>query len=115
MRKNKAGRKFGRIRDQREALFGSLMNSLILHKKITTTESKAKEIRRLIEPLISRAKVDTIANRRIAGRKINPAALKKLFSEIGPNYKDRKGGYIRIVKSAMRMRDCAKMAVVELL
>lgn len=115
MRKNKAGRKFGRMCDQRKALLRNLTNALILHGKIITTEPKAKEIRRFIEPIISRARVDTIANRRLTARRIKPAALKKLFSEIGPKYKERRGGYTRIVRRSERRSDFAKMALIEFL
>ncbi len=97
------GRKLGRDRDQRTALMKSLMRSLIIHERIGTTEAKAKEMRPKIEKLVSRARVDTVANRRlVAARLGDPLAVKKLFTVIAPRYKERAGGYTRIVKRVVK-------------
>lgn len=101
MRHHKKGRTLGRPRDQRTALLKSLMRSLIVHERISTTEAKAKEIRPLVEKLVTRARTDTVANRRIVSARLgDAAAVKKLFTVVAPRYKDRAGGYLRIVKRA---------------
>ncbi|HYD93521.1 MAG TPA: 50S ribosomal protein L17 [Candidatus Paceibacterota bacterium] len=101
MRHHKKGRTLGRPRDQRTALMKSLMRSLIVHERISTTEAKAKEMRPMIEKLVTRARVDTVANRRVVASRLgDDAATKKLFTAIAPRYKDRSGGYVRIVKRA---------------
>lgn len=113
MRKGKKGKKFGRVKEQRKALMRSLASSLVLHKKIETTETKAKELRRFIEPLITKAKVGDLARRRQVRRYLSDSVTKKLFNEIGPAYKDRPGGYTRIIKLAPRESDGARMAQIE--
>jgi len=114
MNKGKQGRKFGRKRDQRKALLKSLARALILHEKVATTEAKAKELRVYIEPMITRSKKDSLAARRRLARYFGDDVLKKLFSDIGPRYKDRKGGYTRVVKRGFRKTDSARQAVIEL-
>lgn len=115
MRHRKKGRQFTRSKDQQRALLRSLASSLILEEKITTTEAKAKEVRPFLEKSITRAKKDTIANRRLLARNFSSKVIKKLFKEIGPRYKKRLGGYIRITKVSLRKQDAAKMAVIELI
>ncbi len=103
MRHHVKGRNLGRPRDQRKALLKSLTRSLILHERISTTEAKAKEIRPMVEKLVTRAKTDTVANRRLVSSRVGDAeAVKKLFTAIAPRYKTRAGGYVRIVKRAPR-------------
>ena len=115
MRKRKKGKKFGRVREQRKALLKSLASSLILNKKIKTTETKAKELRRFVEPLITKAKAGDLHRRRLVRKYLPESVTKKLFDEIAPLYKDRPGGYTRIVKLAPRLSDGAKMARIEML
>jgi len=92
-----------------------MANSLFLHEAIKTTLPKAKELRRVVEPLITRAKSDSVANRRHVFSKLrDDAMVAKLFTELGPFYKDRPGGYIRILKAGFRTGDKAPMAVVQL-
>lgn len=102
-------RKFGRVRKVRTALTRSLIRSLILEGGITTTFPKAKEIQPLVEELITKSKVDTVANRRFVASKLNNCAraTKKLFLEIGPLYRERKGGYTRVVRTGVRLSDGA--------
>lgn len=93
----------------------NLAKSLFLHEKIETSEAKAKELRPYIEKIITRGRTDTIHNRRLVLRVINePLLIEKLFKVIGPKYKDRKGGYTRIIKTGMRASDAARMAIIEL-
>lgn len=106
-------RKLGRTKSQREALLKSLASSLIINKKIKTTQAKAKELRRFLEPLITKAKNNNLANQRLVRKYLNKEITKKLFNEIGPIYKERPGGYIRIIKLPPRPSDGAKMAIVE--
>jgi len=114
MRHQKTKRSFGRTTGPRKALLKNLLNSLILYEKIKTTEIKAKEIRPLMEKMVTRAKKDTLANRREIMKTIpTQNAFKKLFEVIGPKYKERKGGYLRIVKLGERKGDNAKMAIIE--
>ena len=114
MRHHKKGRTLGRPTGQRAALTRSLVRSLIIHERISTTEAKAKEIRPVVERLVSRASNDTVANRRIVMARLHDAAAtKKLFTAIGPRYKERKGGYVRIVKRARRgLNDARKLAYI---
>lgn len=101
MRHHKKGRSLGRPRDQRVALLKSLMRSLIIHERISTTEAKAKELRPMMEKLVTRARTDTVANRRIVTSRVgDAAAVRKLFTVVAPRYKGRAGGYLRIVKRA---------------
>lgn len=98
----------------RVAMFRTMSNSFFLHEKIKTTEAKAKELRSIVEKMITRAKVDNVANRRLLGAKLTPAMVKKMYAEIVPQYKDRKGGYTRIIKLGPRNSDSARMAIIEL-
>jgi len=98
----------------RVALLRTMTNSFFLYEKIKTTEAKAKELRPIAEKMITRAKVDSVANRRLLSAKLTPAMTKKMFAEIVPQYKDRNGGYTRIIKLGPRMSDGAKMVIIEL-
>ena len=110
----KRGRTFGRNSSRRKALFKALAISLIEHEGIKTTLPKAKELRSFIEPLITLAKDDSISNRRLAFSKIrNKSAVGKLFSDLGPRFKDRPGGYSRIIKIGFRKGDAAPIAFIE--
>ena len=109
------GRTFGRNSSRRKALFQALAISLIEHEGIKTTLPKAKELRSFIEPLITLAKDDSVSNRRLAFSKIrNKSAVGKLFSDLGPRFKDRPGGYSRIIKIGFRKGDAAPIAFIEL-
>ncbi|HZH43964.1 MAG TPA: 50S ribosomal protein L17 [Lysobacter sp.] len=115
MRHQKAGRKFSRTSAHREAMFSNMAASLIKHELIRTTLPKAKELRRVAEPLITLAKQDGVANRRLAFSRLrDKQAVGKLFVELGPRYRDRPGGYLRILKCGFRAGDNAPMAYVEL-
>lgn len=115
MRHRNSGVKLGRTSSHRKAMFQNMTNSLIEHELIKTTLVKAKELRRVAEPLITLAKVDSVANRRLAfNRTRNKATVGKLFNELGPRYKTRPGGYLRIIKCGYRDGDNAPMAYVEL-
>jgi len=115
MRKRKKGRKFSRKRDQRKALLRSLARSLILAEKIKTTEAKAKELAGFLEKQISRAKTDNLQSRRLLRRFFSQETTQKLIVEIAPRYRERKGGYTRIIKLGPRGSNGAKMAIIELL
>ena len=115
MRHRKSGRQLNRNSSHRKAMFQNMANSLFLHEVIKTTLPKAKELRRVVEPLITRAKSDSVANRRHVFSKLrDDAIVAKLFTELGPFYKDRPGGYVRILKAGFRTGDKAPMAVVQL-
>lgn len=115
MRHRKSGRHLNRDSAHRKAMFRNLAVSLIEHEMIRTTVPKAKELRRVAEPLITLAKNDTVANRRLAFRRTgSKAAVGKLFLELGPRYADRPGGYTRIVRAGHRAGDAAPVAVMEL-
>ena len=115
MRHRKSGRQLNRNSSHRKAMFRNMACSLIEHEVIRTTVPKAKELRRVAEPLITLAKRDSVANRRLAfSRMRSKAAVGKLFSEIGPRYQERPGGYTRILKCGFRAGDAAPMAFVEL-
>jgi len=115
MRHRKAGRQLNRNSSHRKAMFQNMANSLFLHEAIKTTLPKAKELRRVVEPLITKAKSDSVANRRHVFSKLrDDAMVAKLFTELGPFYKDRPGGYVRILKAGFRTGDKAPMAVVQL-
>ena len=115
MRHKKTGRRLGRNSDHRKAMFRNMAVSLIVHESISTTLPKAKELRRTIEPLITLAKEDGFAKRRRAFDKLrDKEAVGKLFDEIGPRFKERTGGYLRILKKGMRPGDSAQMALVQL-
>src|SRR3989344_7938804 len=94
----KKNRKFGRLADYRKSFLSNLVNALIKKERIKTTEARAKEIRTLVEKAISRAKNDTLANRRLLLKRFNPTAVNKLFINLAPRFKERKGGYSRIIK-----------------
>lgn len=110
----KKARVFGRKRDQRNALLRSLARSLVLHERISTTEAKAKELRPFVERLVTYAKRNTLASRRLAVARLqDDAAVKKLFSAIGPRYASRAGGYTRVVKRTKRgANDARKLAFI---
>lgn len=116
MRHRNSGRKLNRNSTHRKAMFKNMTASLFEHELIQTTLPKAKELRRVAEPLITLAKEDTVANRRLAFARLrSDAAVSKLFAELGPRFKERQGGYLRILKAGFRKDDNAPMAVVELL
>lgn len=110
----KKARVFGRPANQRRALIRSLARSLVLHERISTTEAKAKELRPFVERLVTYAKKNTLASRRLAQTKLqDPEAVKKLFEAIGPRYSDRAGGYTRVVKRAKRgLNDARPLAYI---
>ncbi|MBB1487279.1 50S ribosomal protein L17 [Oceanospirillum sediminis] len=115
MRHRKSGRKFNRNSSHRKAMFKNMVVSLVEHELIKTTLPKAKELRGHIEPLITLAKNDSVANRRLAfARTRSDAAVGKLFTDLGPRYQNRPGGYVRILKCGFRPGDNAPMAYVEL-
>ncbi len=115
MRHKLTGRQLGRNASHRKAMFRNMVTSLVEHELIKTTLPKAKELRRFAEPLITLAKVDSVANRRLAFARLNSKeAVGKLFSELGPRYNTRPGGYLRILKCGYRTGDKAPMAYVEL-
>ena len=116
MRHRKSGRKLNRNSSHRKAMFKNMTASLVEHEVIKTTLPKAKELRRVAEPLITLAKEDSVANRRLAFDRLrNKATVGKLFTDLGPRFKERPGGYIRIIKCGFRKGDNAPMAYVELL
>lgn len=115
MRHRHSGRYFNRTSSHRKAMFRNMTSSLVEHELIKTTLPKAKELRRYAEPLITLSKQDSVANRRLAFARLrDKAAVGKLFSELGPRYQARPGGYIRILKCGFRAGDNAPMAFVEL-
>ena len=115
MRHQKSGRKFSRTSAHRKAMFSNMAASLFKHGLIRTTLPKAKELRRVAEPLITISKTDGVANRRLAFDRLrDKEAVGKLFVELGPRYRERKGGYLRILKCGFRAGDNAPMAYVEL-
>jgi len=115
MRHKKSGRRLGRNSSHRKAMFRNMAASMLKHETIKTTVPKAKELRRVVEPLITLAKVDSVANRRLAfGRLRDKEVVAKLFTEIGPRCSERPGGYLRILKTGPRPGDNAPMAIVML-
>ena len=115
MRHRKSGRQLNRNSSHRQAMFKNMAGSLVKHEVIKTTLPKAKELRRVIEPLITMAKEDSVANRRLAiARTGDKEVVGKLFNELGPRYEARPGGYTRILKCGFRAGDNAPMAYVEL-
>jgi large subunit ribosomal protein L17 len=115
MRHKVAGRRLGRTTSHRKATMQNMAVSLIQHELIRTTVPKAKELRRVAEPLITRAKEDSVANRRIVFNRLRDReAVQKLFNELGPRYTSRPGGYLRILRCGFRPGDSAPMAYVEL-
>ncbi|MEM8982567.1 MAG: 50S ribosomal protein L17 [Pseudomonadota bacterium] len=116
MRHNKSGRKLNRNSSHRKAMFRNMAASLVRHETIRTTLPKAKELRRVVEPLITLAKEDGVAKRRLAFDRLrDKEAVGKLFNELGPRFKERPGGYLRILKMGFRPGDAAPMAIVQLL
>lgn len=116
MRHQKSGRKLNRDSSHRQAMFRNMAASLIKHELIRTTLPKAKELRRVAEPLITLAKTDGVANRRLAFSRLrDKQAVGKLFVELGPRFATRPGGYLRILKCGFRSGDKAPMAYVELM
>ncbi len=115
MRHRKSGRRLGRNSSHRKAMFRNMAASLLRHEAIKTTLPKAKELRRVVEPLITLAKEDGVANRRLAFDRLrDKEAVGKLFKDVGPRFKDRPGGYLRILKTGPRPGDAAPMAIVQL-
>lgn len=113
MRHRVTGRKLDRNTNQRKALFRSLANSLILHEKVVTTEAKAKSVRPLVEKLITRAKEDSIHNRRLLIKElVHENSVKKMLEVIGPKFKERNGGYTKLVKIGSRHGDRARMTAL---
>ena len=116
MRHQKSGRQLGRNSSHRKAMYRNMATSLIMHETIRTTVAKAKELRRVIEPMITLAKEDSVANRRLAFSRLrDKAAVGKLFRELGPRFKTRPGGYLRILKMGHRPGDSAPMALIQLM
>jgi large subunit ribosomal protein L17 len=115
MRHRKSGRKLGRNSSHRKAMFRNMATSLVRHETIKTTLPKAKELRRVVEPLITLAKEDSVAKRRLAFDRLrDKEAVGKLFKDLGPRFKNRPGGYLRILKTGPRPGDAAPMAIVQL-
>ena len=114
MRHHSNKRKFGREKNQRNALMSSLARNLIRDNQIRTTTAKAKELRPMVEKLVTKAKLGTIASRRLINSRLHsPAETKKLFDTLAPKYKDRKGGYTRIVRLGNRDLDGSPMSLIE--
>ena len=115
MHHRKSGRKFGMNSSHRKALFRNMSVSLLKHEVIKTTLHRAKELRRHLEPLITLAKNDSVANRRLAFSRLRcNEAVAKLFTDVGPRHQDRPGGYLRVLKCGFRAGDAAPMAFIEL-
>ncbi len=115
MRHRKSGRRLGRNSSHRKAMFRNMAASMLKHETIRTTLPKAKELRRVVEPLITLAKQDSVANRRLAFDRLrDKEVVGKLFTDLGPRFKDRPGGYLRILKMGPRPGDAAPMAIVML-
>jgi len=115
MPKRKRGRKLSRKKDQRKALLRSLAGSIFLKEKIKTTEAKAKEVAVFVEKQITRAKKGDLHSRRLLAKLFPPKLVKKIVDEIAPRYKERKGGYTRVIKLGPRRSDGAKIAIIELI
>ena len=115
MRHRKSGRQLNRNSSHRQAMFRNMACSIVRHEVIKTTVAKAKELRRVVEPLITLAKSDSVANRRLAFARTRDAeVVGKLFTELGPRFQERPGGYTRILKCGLRTGDKAPMAYIEL-
>ena len=115
MRHRKAGRRLNRTTSHRRALFANMAASLIKHEQIVTTLPKAKELRRIVDRLVTLSKKGDLASRRLAASRLRDEAMaKKLFEVLGPRYKERSGGYTRVLKAGFRYGDSAPMAVIEL-
>lgn len=114
MKKLQKGRKFHRERDQRKALLKTLASSLIAKGKIKTTTARAKELSPFVQKKITIAKKGSMASRRALSEQFSKQVVKRLFDEIAPKYKERKGGYVRIVKAGTRKSDSSSMSIIEL-
>ena len=115
MRHRNSGRKLGRTSSHRRATLANMAVSLLRHELVRTTVPKAKELRRVVEPLITTAKTDSVSRRRLVFDRVRDrATVTKLFNELGPRYRERPGGYLRILKCGYRAGDNAPMAIVEL-
>lgn len=115
MRHRNSGRQLGLNGSHRKAMLRGMAAAVLSHEVIRTTVPRAKELRRIVEPLITLAKLDTVAGRRLAFSRIRDRnVVTKLFTELGPRYKERPGGYLRIMRCGFRAGDCAPMAIVEL-
>jgi len=115
MRHRRVSRRFSRTSSHRKAMFSNMVKSVIEHEIIKTTLPKAKDLRRYLEPMITLAKEDSVAARRLAFSRLrDDAIVAKLFNDVGPRFKTRPGGYVRIVKCGFRAGDAAPMAIVEL-
>jgi large subunit ribosomal protein L17 len=115
MRHRKIGRRLGRNASHRSAMYRNMANSLIAHELIKTTLPKAKELRRFFEPLITLGKEDSVSRRRLAFDRLrSKESVGKIFNELGPRYKSRPGGYLRIIKTGYRPGDSAPTAIVQL-
>jgi large subunit ribosomal protein L17 len=116
MRHKNSGRRLGRKSPHRRAMYRNLAASLLVHETVRTTVPKAKELRRVVEPLITLAKEDGVSRRRLAFDRLrDDKAVGRLFTELGPRFKSRPGGYLRILKTGFRAGDSAPMAIVQLL
>ena len=116
MRHKKSGRRLGRNSPHRRAMYRNMAASLIVHETVRTTLPKAKELRRVVEPLITLAKEDGVSRRRLAFSRLrDEKAVGRLFTDLGPRFKSRPGGYLRILKIGFRVGDSAPMAIVQLL
>lgn len=113
MRHHNANRKFGLKTDQRKALMRSLAQSLVIREKIKTTEAKAKELRPFVEKLVTRSKISTIPTRRFLVTEVGAEGAKKLIDILGPKFKERQGGYTRIIRLPRRISDSSAMARIE--
>ena len=114
MRHNKTGKKLGRKTAHRKALMSNLASALITHKRIKTTDAKAKELRMYIEPLVTYAKKGDLHSRRQVLKKIrHKSIVRELFDNIGPTFSNRNGGYTRIIKLGFRDNDCAPISMIE--
>ncbi|MFM8454640.1 MAG: 50S ribosomal protein L17 [Gammaproteobacteria bacterium] len=115
MRHRNSDRKFSRTSSHRKLMFRNMANSILSHEFIKTTLPKAKELRRVVEPLITLSKEDSVSKRRLAFARLrDDAVVNKLFTQLGPKYSARNGGYLRILKCGFRKGDAAPMAIVEL-
>lgn len=114
MRHSKSGRKLNRNSSHRKAMYKNMASSLFLHESISTTLPKAKELRRFAEPFVTLAKEDGVSRRRRAFDRLRDRdAVTKLFDDLGPRFKDRPGGYLRVLKNGFRAGDAAPMAIIQ--